>query len=94
MKNIHKPIIDFMYQYAEKINDKGALTLIKRLSIDSESEAKNMLTFLELMCSHVLEDSKDNVVILNQPVCTSDLEKVCDVIEDHIEDIGYEHLID
>ncbi len=46
------------------------------------------------MCDHVLEDSKNNVEVLNQAVCTSDAEKVRDVIEDYIEEAGYEYLVE
>ena len=92
MKNIHKPIIDFMSYYAKKLNDESVLSVLKKLSIESEDEAKNVLSFLNNMCDLVLEDSKNSIVVLNQAVCTTDAEKVCDVIEDYIEDIGYEHL--
>lgn len=94
MKNIHKPIIDFMSYYAEKLNDESVLSVLNKQSIESEVEAKNVLNFLSNLCDHVSDDSKNNVVVLNQAVCTSDTEKVCDVIEDYIEEIGYEHLVD
>ncbi len=94
MKNIHKPIIDFMAYYAKQLNDETVLRVLSNLSINTEDEAKRVLSFLEIMCDHVIEDAKNNVVVLNQSVCTSDAEKVCDVIEDYIEEIGYEHLVE
>lgn len=94
MKNIHKPIIDFMVYYAGKLQDESVLSILNKLSIENEGEAKSILVFLNSMCDHVVEDSKNGVVVLNQAVCTSDAEKVCDVIEDYIEEIGYEHLVE
>lgn len=94
MKNIHKPIIDFMVFYAEKLNDNAVLSVLNKLSIDTEDEAKSVLAFLDSMCEIVVEDSKNKVVVLNQAVCTSDAEKVCDVIEDYVEEAGFAHLVD
>ncbi len=94
MKNIHKPILDFMSYYAKKLGDDNVISVLDKLSIDNEDEAKKLLSFLNEMCSHVKQDSSNNVVVLNQVVCTSDAEKVCDIIEDYIEEIGYENLVE
>ncbi|MDV2080397.1 hypothetical protein [Marinobacter xestospongiae] len=93
MKNIHKPIADFMAFYATKLNDDAVLSVLNKLSIDTEDEAKSVVAFLDAMCKQVLEDSKTKIVVLSQTVCTSDAEKVCAVVEDCIEAAGYRHLV-
>lgn len=94
MKNIHKPILDFMSYYAKKLRDDGVISVLDKLSVDNKDEAKKLLSFLDKMCSHVKEDSINNAVVLNQVVCTSDAEKVCDIIEDYIGKIGYKNLVE
>lgn len=94
MKNIHQPILDIMKYYASELGRETVKSVIKKQAIESEDEAKEILIFLDEMCSKVSVDAKENVIILNQPIHTSDAEKVCDVIEDYIEELGYGNLID
>ncbi len=93
MKNIHQPIKDIMRHYAEKLSDNAIHSILEKEQISDESEAKQVLIFLDKMCDQIAIDSKENYVILNQPVHTTDAEKICDVIEDHIEALGYGHLL-
>ncbi|MET1257593.1 hypothetical protein [Aliikangiella maris] len=93
MKNIHQPIKDIMSYYASNLENKSVLEILEKQSIDSEQEAKEVIAFLNLMSDKIAEDSKDNIVVLQQPIHTTDAEKICDVIEDYIEELGYEHLI-
>jgi hypothetical protein len=94
MKKIHKPILDFMSHYARKFEDDVVLSVLDKLAIENEEEAIKVLSFLNTMCDHVATDANNNMVVLNQTVCTADAEKVCDAIEDYIEEIGYEHLVE
>ncbi|TMO00088.1 hypothetical protein [Pseudoalteromonas sp. S558] len=94
MKNIHQPIKDIMSYYASSLENKNVLAILEKQSIDSEQEAKEVITFLDLMSDKIAEDSKANVVVLQQPIHTTDAEKICDVLEDYIEELGYEHLIE
>lgn len=94
VKNIYQPIKDIMKHYAVELGDDNVLSVLDKESIDSESEAKNILVFLDSMCNRIAIDAKKNVVILHQPVHTTDAEKICDIIEDHIEDLGYGHLLE
>lgn len=94
MKNIHQPIKDIMFYYASHPEDSTILAILKKESIDSEQEAKDVLTFLNLMYNKIAEDAKNNVVVLKQPIHTIDAEKICDVMEDYIEDQGYEYLVE
>jgi hypothetical protein len=94
MKNIHQPILDIMKYYAAELGSETVKVVMEKQAIESEDEAKEILIFLDEMCSKVSIDAKDNVVVLNQPIHTSDAEKVCDVIEDYIEVLGYGNLID
>ena len=94
MKNIHQPIKDIMKHYAAELEDEKILSVLQKESIDSESEAKDVLVFLDSMCKRIAIDAKRNVIILHQPVHTTDAEKICNVIEDYIEDLGYGHLLE
>ena len=94
MKNIHQPIKDIMRHYATELKDEKILSVLQKESIDSESEAKDVLVFLDSMCKKIAIDAKENVIILHQPVHTTDAEKICNVIEDYIEDLGYGHLLE
>ncbi len=94
MKNIHQPIKDIMSYYASNLKNKNILVILEKESIDSEQEAKEVLTFLDLMSDKIVADSKDNVVVLQQQIHTTDAEKVCDVIEDYIAELGYEYLME
>lgn len=94
MKNIHQPIKDIMSHYASNPENINVLAVLEKESIDSEQEAKAVLAFLDLMSDKIAEDAKSNVVVLQQPIHTTDAEKICDVIEDYIEELGYEHLIE
>lgn len=94
MKNIHQPIKDLMRHYAEELHDEKVLSVLRKESIDSESEAKDILDFLDSMCKKIATDAKNNVVILRQPIHTTDAEKICSIIEDQIEELGYGHLFE
>lgn len=94
MKNMHQPIKDLMRHYAEVIGDDGALSILRKESIDSESEAKAILVFLDSMCDRIADDAGNNTIILRQPVHTTDAEKVCSIMEDLIEELGYGHLLE
>jgi len=48
-----------------------------------------MISFLAVMSEQVAIDANNKVTVLRQIVCTTDAEKVCDVIEDYIESLGY-----
>jgi len=93
MKNIHQPIKDIMSYYATKLENKNVQVVLKNESISSEQEAKDVLLFIDLMCKKIAEDEKKNVIVLHQSIRTTDAEKICDVIEDYIEELGYEYLI-
>ena len=93
MKNIHQPIIDIMRHYAEKLSDNAVLSILEKEQISNEMESKQVLKFLDTMCDQIAIDSKEDYVILNQPVYTTDAEKIFDVIKDHIEALGYGHLL-
>ena len=93
MKNIHQPIKDIMSYYALKIENRNVLAILKKESIDSEQEAKEILTFLNSMCDKISEDAKENINVLHQPIHTTDAEKICDIIEDYVE-IGCNVCID
>jgi hypothetical protein len=93
MKKIHQPIKDVMYHYAEKFSDDAVLSILKKEEIGNEISAKQVLNFLDKMCDQIAIDAKENYIILNQPVHTTDAEKICDVIEDYIEALGYDHLL-
>jgi len=92
MKNIHQPIIEIMAYYAKELDNKKVQEILQKESIDTELEAKEILNFLDSMCEQVAVDSKSNIVVLRQPIHTTDAEKVCDVMEDFIEELGYGHL--
>lgn len=94
MKNIHQPIKEIMKYYAIKLENETASLVINKEAIESEGEAKEFLSFLETMCNTIAVDAKESVVVLNQPIHTTDAEKVCDIMEDYIEGLGYGHLID
>lgn len=94
MKNMHQPILDIMKHYAGELGSETVKVVLEKRAIESVDEAKEVLHFLDEMCNKVSIDAKENVVVLNQPIHTSDAEKVCDVIEDYIEELGYGNLID
>ena len=82
-----------MFLYATELECENILSILKNESIDSEEEARDMLGFLDSMCEKIAIDAKENLVILNQPIHTTDAEKICDVIEDYLEELGYGHLV-
>ncbi|WP_148212571.1 hypothetical protein [Hahella chejuensis] len=90
MKGINDTIKAFMQHYAEEFKDSEVLLVLEKESIESENEANSVLNFLDSMCKKVQEDMESGVVVLNQKVHTTDAEKVCDVVEDYIEGLGYE----
>ena len=83
-----------MAYYAKKLGAVEVQKILGKESIDSEHEAKSILNFLDQMCPKVAEDAANGVVVLNQVVHTTDAEKVCNVIEDYIEEAGYGNLLD
>ena len=83
-----------MTYYAKEFGAVEVQKILEKESIDSEHEAKSILNFLGQMCPKVAEDATNGVVVLNQVVHTTDAEKVCNVIEDYIEDAGYGDLLD
>ncbi len=89
MRNIHKPIKQLMTHYASLLKREKILLILEKESIDSELEAKYLLGFLDELCEKVIEDAKANVIVLNQPIHTTDAEKICSVIEDYVEQAGY-----
>lgn len=89
MKTLHKPILDIMTYYAEKFESKEVMGILKKMSVDDEVEAKAMVKFLGDLCDAVAEDSEAGVVVLNQPIHTVDAEKVCDVMYDYLDGLGY-----
>lgn len=89
MKTLHKPIFEIMVHYAEKLENKEVVDILKKMSVDDEIEANAMVKFLDDLCDAVAEDSKAGVAVLNQPIHTVDAEKVCDVMYDYLDDLGY-----
>ncbi|WP_444943399.1 hypothetical protein ACJJIK_16845 [Microbulbifer sp. ZKSA006] len=89
MKNIHQPIKDIMSYYASKLSNQEVLDILQKNSIESKREAKDILLFLDSMCIEISKDAQNNTLVLRQPIKTVDAEKVCDIIEDYIEAIGY-----
>ena len=63
-----------MSYYAEELKDESVPSILNKLSIENDGEAKRFLIFLNNMCDYVLEESKNSVVVLKQAVCTSDAE--------------------
>lgn len=94
MKNIHKPILDIMFHYASQLENDDVLNILEKKSIESKTEAECILQFLDNLCEKIAEDSINKIVILNQPIHTTDAEKVCNIIEDYIEELGYGDLLD
>ncbi|WP_444929443.1 hypothetical protein ACJJIF_16625 [Microbulbifer sp. SSSA002] len=89
MKNIHQPIKDIISYYASKLSNQEVLDILQKNSIESKREAKDILLFLDSMCIEISKDAQNNTLVLRQPIKTVDAEKVCDIIEDYIEAIGY-----
>lgn len=93
MKNIQPLIKKFMAHYASEFDAIEIQKILAKESIDSKDEAKSIIDFLNRMCPKVAEDAKKNVRVLNQVVHTTDAEKVCNEMEDYIEEIGYGDLL-
>jgi len=93
MKNIHQPIKDILSYYANILKNERVIEILNKESIDSKNEAKELYLFLEPMCNKIAEDAKNGTTVLRQPIHTTDAEKICNIIEDYIEEIGYENLI-
>ncbi len=83
-----------MLHYAAELKNESVLSILKKESVDNETEARDVLTFLDSMCAKIATDAKENVIVLHQPIHTTDAEKICDVIEDYLEELGYEDLIE
>lgn len=94
MKNLHAPIVDFLIYYARALNNEQVQAILGKMSVDNEAEAKELLGFLDPMCSQVANDSKAGIIISQQAVTTYDAEKVCNEVERYLDNIGYGHLTD
>ena len=92
MKNFHPPILTLLKHYAAAAKDAEIVELLNKGEVESEQEAKVLYAFLSTMCELVAADAKKGVVVLNQPVHTTDAEKVCEVVEDYLNDRGYEQV--
>ena len=92
MNKIHTPTLEFLSYYADTLNSVEVKDILNKKRINTEHEAKSLLKFLDEMCVQVAKDTNAGVVVLRQKVATYDAEKVCSVIEDYLEDIGYGYL--
>ena len=90
MNHVNDPMKKIMAHYAKELDDKAVLSILEKGAIESEDEAKDTLSFLDSMCDRIAEDTEAGIVVLNQPIHTTDAEKICDAIEDYIEELGYE----
>ncbi len=92
MKNFHAPIIEFLNYYASTLNNEQVQGILKKLAVDNEAEAKELLNFLDAMCLQVLTDAKIGIIVSQQTVTSYDAEKVCNEIERYLDEIGYGYL--
>lgn len=92
INNTDKSLIQF---YSNKLNNIKIQQILKKDSIETESEAKEMLEFLDKMGDCVVVDEKNGVsVIDNETVHISDVIEIFSAFHDYIEELGYGHLID
>lgn len=93
MKSMNATTAEFIMHYARELKNDSIVAVLQKGAVETEEEAKVLLDFLESMCDRVKLDSKSNVVVLRQPVHTTDAEKVCNVVCDYIEGLGFGHLV-
>lgn len=94
MKNLDPTIIRFMAHYAFDVGAVPVQGILEKRSIDNAVEARAVLDFLEVMCRRVAEDAKLGVTVLpGEKVATYDAEKVCEVVQSHLEELGYGDLL-
>lgn len=94
MKGINDTIRKLLDHYANELDDKAMIDILKKDAINSEDEAKSVVTFLDNFCDRVREDAESGVVVLNQIVHIADAEKVCEVMNHYVASAGYEYLLE
>ena len=92
MKDFHPPILKLLRHYATAANASEVLVLLSKGAVDSAHEAKLLYDFLATFCELVAVDAQSEVTVLNQPIHTTDAEKVCEVVEDYLNELGYEQI--
>lgn len=94
MKNLHAPIVEFLSYYARTLDNELVQGILSKMAVDNEAEAKELLEFLDPMCSQVANDAKAGIIVSQQAVTTYDAEKVCNEVERYLDKIGYSYLTD
>ena len=92
MKNFHPPILRILRHYANIADASEVVNVLNKATVDSAHEARVLYEFLGTLCDLVAADAKKGVVVLNQPIETADAEKVCEVVEDYLNELGYEQV--
>jgi len=93
MKKIDDYVKKYILYYMKELDSKLE-SLISEEKLSSEEEAKKLLSFIELMCNQSAIDMKDKKEVLGHPANTHEAEKAAMVIQDFVEDCGFEYLID
>jgi len=93
MKKIDNYVKKYILHYINRLDSKLE-SIISEEKISSEQEAKELLAFVDLMCNQSALDMKDKKEVLGHPANTYEAEKAAMVIQDFVEDSGFEYLID
>ncbi len=93
MNYVNDFIKDYILYYSKELMPSMEV-IFSQDKIATEKEAKDCLQFIELMCDQCIIDVKENKTILDSPASSHHAEKATMVIEDFIEDSGFDYLID
>lgn len=92
MKKIDNYIKKYILYYVEELDIKIG-DIISHEKISSEQEAKDLLAFIDSMCTQSAIDMKEKKIVLDHPANTYDAEKAAMIIQDFVEDSGFDYLI-
>lgn len=84
---------DYLLHYANELGSNIA-EIISKDKISTEQDAESLLSFVDAMCHQSALDMKEEKMVLGRLANTYEAEKAAMVIQDFVEDSGFEHLID
>jgi len=93
MNKIDDYITEYILHYAKELKSKAGQSLSKE-KISTEQEAKDLLSFVDAMCDQSALDMKEKKIVLGHPANTYEAEKASMIIQNFIEDSGFDYLLD
>ncbi|OZG70001.1 hypothetical protein BTA51_28140 [Hahella sp. CCB-MM4] len=94
MNNMDEYIKKYVNHYAEIVGSQNISSIISKGAVSSEDEARELISFIDTMCRQSQSDEAAGKTVLGYPAKTYDAEKAAMILEELIEDCGFDYLID